>query len=273
MRTILVSGGNSGIGLEAARTFLAGGHRVIILGRDRRKGEEALSSFGKVAERAAFLPVDLSTHAGVRDAAGRVLAESERLDAVLHSTGVFTPNRDIRTADGLNLYFAVNYLSRYHLTQLLLPSLGASEHGRVVMMNPKVDPATRVELELFPDLDPFDYKRVGDQVSACNHHYAAYLASENPGIVTGVVNAGAVKTDILRLTPWHMRGIARVMGPFFFNSVTESAHNAVEACLRDNVPSATYWEKPGDFDHRRPIVVDAATTAGVIGFSEAITGA
>lgn len=42
MHTILVSGGNSGIGLRAAREFLARGHRVVLLGRDRRKGEDAI---------------------------------------------------------------------------------------------------------------------------------------------------------------------------------------------------------------------------------------
>ncbi|MGV9385504.1 SDR family NAD(P)-dependent oxidoreductase [Nonomuraea sp. NPDC003707] len=133
MASIIVSGGNSGIGLQAARDLLARGHRVVLLGRDPRKGQQALASFGNAAERASFLAVDLSTHAGARQAAQRVLAETDHVDALLHTTGVMTPT-DVRTADGLNLFFAVNYLSRYHLTQLLLPALRRAEHGRVLMM-------------------------------------------------------------------------------------------------------------------------------------------
>ena len=72
MKNILVSGGNSGIGLEAARELLAEGHRVVILGRNPRKGEESIRSFGEAADRASFLTVELSTHDGVREAAQRL---------------------------------------------------------------------------------------------------------------------------------------------------------------------------------------------------------
>ncbi|MCO6007726.1 SDR family NAD(P)-dependent oxidoreductase [Actinoallomurus purpureus] len=122
MKTILIAGGNSGIGLQAARDLLADGHRLILLGRDPRKGEAALASFGTAGDRASFLAADLPTHDGVRDAAQRVLGQHDRIDALVHTTGVFT-FQESRTADGLHPFFAVNYLSRYHLTQLLLPAL------------------------------------------------------------------------------------------------------------------------------------------------------
>lgn len=46
MKTFVIAGGNSGIGLQAARELITAGHRVVILGRDKRKGAEALESFG-----------------------------------------------------------------------------------------------------------------------------------------------------------------------------------------------------------------------------------
>jgi NAD(P)-dependent dehydrogenase (short-subunit alcohol dehydrogenase family) len=272
MKSILVSGGNSGIGLQAAREFLARGHRVVILGRDQRKGGEALASFGKMSERASFLPVDLSTHAGVREAAKRILLEHDRFDAVLHTTGVFTP-KDIRTTDGLNLFFAVNYLSRYHLTQLLLPALRRAERGRVVMMTSKVPVSTTVDLNLFPRFEPFDLGRMSKPIQVANHHYAAHLARSEPRLLAGVVNAGGANTDILRMMPWYMRAIAPVVIPLFFNSVAESAHNAVEACMRDDWNAPTYWGKPGDFERRTPIEFDESTTRHIIEASRELTGA
>lgn len=272
MKTILIAGGNSGIGLQAAREFLQRGHKVVLLGRSKHKGKEALASFGKAAERASFFSVDLSTHAGVRDAAKRILAENDHFDVILHSTGVFMPNKDIRTSNNLNMIFAVNYLSRYHLTQLLLPALLKSKQGHVVMMIPKISPTTKIEVESFPELLPFSDKRFGDQISACNHHYAVHLAKKYPGLIAGVVNAGWVKTDILRETPRFMRVMAKIMTPLFFDSIEEAAHNPVEACLRDDLPAATYWEKPGKFDSQTPIVVDNPTTHGIITFSQKITG-
>jgi NAD(P)-dependent dehydrogenase (short-subunit alcohol dehydrogenase family) len=272
MKSILVSGGNSGIGLQAAREFLSRGHRVVILGRDRQKGEEAVASFGDVGKRATFLSVDLSTHAGVRDAAKRILAENDLFDAVLHTTGVFT-SKDVRTADGLHVLFAVNYLSRYHLTQLLLPALRRAKSSRVVMMTADVPVATPIDLRLFPKFEPFDLNRMRKPIQVANHHYAAYLSRKEPGIMAGVVNAGGANTDILRLMPWYVRVIAPVVVPLFFNSVSESAHNAVEACLREDWTVPTYWGKPGNFERRTPIVLDESVTRQVKDASRQLTGA
>jgi NAD(P)-dependent dehydrogenase (short-subunit alcohol dehydrogenase family) len=270
-KTILISGGNSGIGLQAARDFLARGHRVVLLGRDAKKGEEALASFGAARTRAAFHSVDLSTHVGVRAAAARVLDENDTFEAVLHSTGVFT-NKDVRTSDGLHVLFAVNYLSRYHLTQLLLPALRRAERARVVMMTASVPVSTKIDLHDFPRYEPFHFAQARLPIQVANHHYAAHLAKAEPGLLAGVVNAGAAKTDILRMMPWAMRAVAAVVGPLFFSTVAESALNAEEACLGDEWLPATYWDKPGSFDRRTPIVFDEAVTQKVIEASRALTG-
>ena len=272
MKSILVSGGNSGIGLVAAREFVARGHRVVLLGRDPNKGKEALASLGDARNRASFFAVDLSTHDGVREAAKRVLAENDSFDAVLHSTGVFT-TEDVRTADGLNLFFAVNYLSRYHLTQLLLPALRRVERARVVMITASVPVSTPIDVRQFPSFEPFNLLRMRLPIQVANHHYAAHLSRSEPGLLAGVINAGSAKTEILRSMPWYMRAIATVVVPIFFNSVAESAHNAVEACLRDDWAAATYWEKPGNFNHRTPIVLDESVTRRVIHVSREIAGA
>ncbi|MFC4497918.1 MULTISPECIES: SDR family NAD(P)-dependent oxidoreductase [Streptomyces] len=272
MHTILVSGGNSGIGLRAAREFLARGHRVVLLGRDRRKGEDAIASFGDTADRASFLSVDLSTHDGVRDAARHVLAEHDRFDALLHSTGLLT-FKELRTADGLHPFFSVNYLSRYHLTQLLLPALRRAERARVVMMTASIPPSTQADYQRFPTFAPFSFRHDREAIQLANHHYAAHLARTEPAILAGVVNAGAAKTDILRMSPWYMRAAAKVTGPLFFDSVDTSAHNVVEAGLGTDWPAATYWPKPGNFERRTPITLDESTTHRVMGISRDITGA
>src|SRR4029077_11733638 len=116
-------------------------------------------ALGDARNRASFVAVDLSTHDGVREAAKRVLAENDSFDAVLHSTGVFT-TRDVRTVDGLNLFFAVNYLSRYHLTQLLLPALRRVERARVVMFTASVPVSTPIDVRQFPRFEPFNFGRM-----------------------------------------------------------------------------------------------------------------
>ncbi|MEV0891676.1 SDR family NAD(P)-dependent oxidoreductase [Promicromonospora sp. NPDC050262] len=269
MSTILIAGGNSGIGLQAAHDLSEQGHRLVLLGRDPAKGAQALASLGTGA---SFHAVDLSTHAGVRDAARVVLDQYDHLDAALHTTGVMTPG-DVRTPDGLSLFFAVNYLSRYHLTQLLLPALRKAEQARVVMMTARIAPTTPVDQDLFPRFEQFDFASMRAQVQVANHHYAAHLARTEPGVLAGVVNAGAAQTDIFRTLPWYMRAVATLAVPVFYGSVGKAAHNAVQAAGRNDWRAPTYWDKPGRFDQRTPIDLDTATTSHVMNTSGELTSA
>ncbi|MEE1791522.1 SDR family NAD(P)-dependent oxidoreductase [Streptomyces sp. BE308] len=273
MKTILIAGGNSGIGLRAARDLLGHGHRLVLLGRDPRKGEAALASFGAAADRASFVAGDLSTHEGVRDAASRVLAKHDRLDALVHTTGVFT-FEESRTADGLHPFFAINYLSRYHLTQLLLPALRKAEQSAVLMMTAAIPPTDEMDFARFPEFAPFSLGRDRKAVQLANHHYAAHLARTEPGLAPGVVNAGSAKTDIMRVAPWYMRAAMKVFGPLALDSVETSAHNVVEAVRHDTWHSTpVYWGKPGRFDQRTPITLNATTTKHLMDTSRELTGA
>ncbi len=74
---------------QAAREVLTEGHCVILLGRDERKNNEAIESFGTARDRARFLSVDLLTHESVRDAARKVNELTGRIDGIVHSAAVF----------------------------------------------------------------------------------------------------------------------------------------------------------------------------------------
>ncbi|MFE4687110.1 SDR family NAD(P)-dependent oxidoreductase [Streptomyces sp. NPDC056721] len=272
MKTVLIAGGNSGIGLQAARDLLADGHRVVLMGRDPRKGEAALASFGNHADRASFVAADLSTHDGVRDAARRILDRHDGIDALVHSTGVLTL-QESRTTDGLHPFFAVNYLSRYHLTQLLLPVLRQAERPVVVMMTAAIPPTDDTDVARFPEFTAFNFGRDRKAVQLGNHHYAAHLTGTEPGLAAAVVNAGAAKTDIMRIAPWYMRAGTKILGPLIFDSVETSAHNVVEAVRRDDWQTPAYWGKPGSFEQRTPIVLDTTDTRRLMDVSRTLTGA
>ncbi|MEV6594577.1 SDR family NAD(P)-dependent oxidoreductase [Streptomyces acidicola] len=272
MKTILIAGGNSGIGRQAAADVLARGHRVILLGRSQTKGEATLAALGAAAERASFLAADLSTHDGVRDAARRILDTHDLLDTVLHTTGVLT-TEESRTTDGLHPFFAVNYLSRYHLTQLLLPALRSSRQPRVVMMTAAVAPTDDADFGRFPRFESFSFGRDRKPVQLANHHYAAHLTRTESGLAAAVVNAGSPKTDILRAAPASMRIGAKILGPLIFDSIEKAAHNPVEATLRDDWEAPGYWGKPGSFDQRTPITLGATTTQHLMDTSRTLTDA
>ncbi|MET8416849.1 hypothetical protein ACWD7C_35195 [Streptomyces sp. NPDC005134] len=88
-----------------------------------------------------------------------------------------------------------------------------------------------------------------------------------------MVNAGAVKTDILRIAPWYMRAGAKILGPLLFDSVETSAHNIVEATRRDDWQTPLYRGKPGSFEQHTPITLDTVTTQRLMETSLTLTGA
>ena len=272
MKTIVVSGGNSGIGFEAVRQLTALGHHVVMLGRDEKKGRVAAAGLTGNSGKAEFLAVDLSTHDGVRSAAATLLSAHERIDVLLHTSGVLMM-KDLRTTDGLHPFFAVNFLSRYHLTQRLLPSLRKSESPRVIFMTSNVPLDTKIDFALFPRFSPFVFSKMSMPIQIGNHHYAAHLRDTEKWLLAGVVNPGAARTGIWREAALWARLFAAVLGPFLFDSVASSAKNPVELSVADHWPSGSYWLKVGKIEQVTPIVLDSRDTERVIAICRELTGA
>jgi NAD(P)-dependent dehydrogenase (short-subunit alcohol dehydrogenase family) len=192
VKTIVVNGGTSGIGLAAAREFLARGHHVVILGRNDLSRRERDMAFGEASSRATILTADLSSQAGVRDIA-RVLVNMGSIDAVLHTAGVVLLE-DRRTTDTLSLALSINYLARYHLTQMLLPALRLSERPHVVMMTARVEPSFAIDFGQFPDFASCKFPASTDNMWIANYHYAAHLVRSEPRLLAGIVHPGRFGT-------------------------------------------------------------------------------
>jgi NAD(P)-dependent dehydrogenase (short-subunit alcohol dehydrogenase family) len=267
MKTIVISGGNSGIGLEAARQLVGKGHRVVLLGRDAEKGKRAVEMLG---EQATFLPSDLSTHAGVRAAAEAILAQHPRIDALLQGAGVLTTD-DKRTADDLHVVFAVNYLSRYHLAERLLPSLRAAK-GAIVLLVAPVSLKTKIDFDVFPRFKPFRGLRSLPSVQIANYYFVAHLAKAAPEVRAAAVNVGLVQTEIMRAMPGFMRFMFSTVGRLASIPVERSAQNAVELCLSDDWASGVYLPKPGKRDVVTPLEFDPAIVDRVVAASRELTG-
>jgi NAD(P)-dependent dehydrogenase (short-subunit alcohol dehydrogenase family) len=118
---ILVTGSTDGLGRRVAAELAARGASVLVHGRDPDKVDDAAREVG--AE--AGLVADLADLDQVR----RLADEAGELDTLVNNAGLIEPERR-ESADGLELAFAVNYLSHFLLTELLLPRL--REPARIV---------------------------------------------------------------------------------------------------------------------------------------------
>ena len=131
--TILVTGATDGLGRRVARELAAKGTTVLLHGRSPERLEATLEELrGQTStEKVGSYVADLSSLAAVRDLADRILSEYDRLDVLVNNAGIIVQERK-ESEDGYELTFAVNYLSHFLLTSLLLPLLKSSAPARVV---------------------------------------------------------------------------------------------------------------------------------------------
>lgn len=131
-KTYVVTGGNGGLGLEAAKILAGKGARVVLTARSADKAKDAIAAIRGVAPDAAvaFVPLDLSDLDSV-DAAAKALREAcPRIDAVINNAGVMQPPLK-RTREGFELQLATNHLGHFRLDARLFDVLEASG-GRIV---------------------------------------------------------------------------------------------------------------------------------------------
>ncbi|WP_299957251.1 oxidoreductase [uncultured Modestobacter sp.] len=135
-RTAVVTGANSGLGLETARALAAAGARVVLAVRDLDRGARAAADLpGEVEVRR----LDLADLASVREFAA---AWSGDLDVLVNNAGIMHVPAG-RTADGFELQFGTNHLGHFALTALLLPHVT----DRVVTVSSMLHRAGRIELD------------------------------------------------------------------------------------------------------------------------------
>lgn len=214
-RTALVTGGTDGIGREVARALSRQGIRTIIVGRDARKGQSvqaelrASSPNGQVY----FLAADLSLVKEALRLGQEVIARSEGLHYLVHGAGVVLGRR-ILTAEGVEANFATNFLSRFVLTQQLLPLLQKTGTDDLASRIVILAGAARSGTIFFDDVNlthNFGILNTVGQFCRANDVFtveqARQLASSRgaPRVTITCLKIGVVKTNIRRTFPLWMR--------------------------------------------------------------------
>lgn len=133
-RIILVTGSTGGLGREVALTLAEPGVHLIVHGRDRERGLEVVDEVTAAGATATFYSADLATMDAVRGLGEALLRDYPHLDVLVNNAGIWLSGDDERylTDDGYELSFAVNYLSGFLLTHLLLPIIPDGPDSRIV---------------------------------------------------------------------------------------------------------------------------------------------
>jgi NAD(P)-dependent dehydrogenase (short-subunit alcohol dehydrogenase family) len=140
-KTIIVTGANSGIG-KAASIQLAGmGAYVVMMCRNRERGEQAVRDVKSAAksDKVELILVDMASQESVRAAVSEFLGKHSTLDVLIHNAANFdhTQKKPVIGADGVETVFATNHVNIFLMTDLLMDTLKKSSPSRIITVASK----------------------------------------------------------------------------------------------------------------------------------------
>lgn len=243
LRTILLTGANTGIGRATAMALARAGASLYLAGRSEERHRDVLAAIRSGGGRASFLPLDLGSLSSVRELAARFTALGEPLHVLVNNAGIAGAHG--LTTDGFELAFGVNHLGHFLLTELLLEVLQRSAPSRIVnVASVAHEDVQRLEWDTLrrptrtlTGLQEYAVSKL------CNVLHARELSRrlEGTGVTTYSLHPGVVASDIWRRVPW---GVRHVMTRFM-DSTEAGAATPVHCATSDEVArqSGLYYVK------------------------------
>ena len=198
-KTCVITGANSGIGLETARGLARLGARVVLVCRDRQRGEaarqELIAATGNGQIR--LLVADLASLEDVRRLADQIEAGCPRLDVLIHNAGLMTRQRLV-SVDGFEMQLTVHHLAPFLLTELLLDRLRSSAPARVIMVSSMLHKWARIHFNDLQCQRKYSMVRAYGQSKLAMLYYTYELAERlrGSGVTVNALHPGAVATNI-----------------------------------------------------------------------------
>ncbi|XP_014363990.2 retinol dehydrogenase 11-like [Papilio machaon] len=233
-KTALVTGGNSGIGLETARDLAGRGARVIIACRNEEKSKQAVADIIATTgnNNVEYRHLNLCKFSSVREFADDFNKTEDRLDFLVNNAGCAGLPLKI-SDDGFDLVLQTNHFGPFLLTNLLMDKLIASKPSRIVIVSSFLHNFGRLDIN---DLGEVNMKgRYFNKYSnskLCNLLWTKALAKRLPNEVTvNALHPGFVRTDIFkRLHPFVQKFI-RFITTLMFKDSKEGAQTSIHLCV------------------------------------------
>jgi NAD(P)-dependent dehydrogenase (short-subunit alcohol dehydrogenase family) len=206
-KIILITGSTDGIGKQTALDLAEMGASVIVHGRDPERTKNVAAEIKESTGNPSidFFVADFSSLAEVKRFSNQIHEKYDRLDVLINNAGVYMKQREL-SEDGFEMTFAVNHLSHFLLSLLLLNLLKNPTHSRIINV---ASMAHAHEL----DFDNLQAEKFFDGYTAyslsklCNILFSYELARhlENTGVTVNCLHPGVIKTKLLRVG-WGMGG-------------------------------------------------------------------
>src|SRR5579872_5759514 len=194
----IVTGANSGIGKATALALAQMGATVVMVCRDRARGEEARSEITTKSGNNAvdLLLADLSSQQSILQLVENFQHHYTHLHVLINNAGAAFTGRRRETADGLEMTFAVNYLAPFLLTNLLLDMLEVSVPARIVNVSSNSHEAGYIQMDDLQEEKHYRSMRVYGQSKLAVVLFTYELARrlQRTGVTANCLHPGFVAT-------------------------------------------------------------------------------
>jgi NAD(P)-dependent dehydrogenase (short-subunit alcohol dehydrogenase family) len=198
-RTCLITGASSGIGRATAIELARMGATLVLVCRDRSRGEAALAEVQRNARGggAQLMLADLASQESIRALAREYLATQRPLHVLINNAGVVNTRRSL-TIDGIETVFAVNHLAYFLLTHLLLERLRASTPARIVNVASEAHKFGALDFDDLGGERRYRPMRIYGQSKLANILFTYELARrlDGTGVTVNCLHPGAVATGL-----------------------------------------------------------------------------
>lgn len=256
-KTYLITGGNSGIGFEAAKYLGEAGGDVIIAARNREKGERAVKALRKsVSGSVELVDLDLSDLSSIRAANEQVRGLTGKLDALINNAGIMqTP--ELQTADGFELQLGTNHLGHFLLSGLLFDLVRAAE-GRIVTVSSIAHKFGRMYLDDLMMTKNYSPMFAYGQSKLANMLFALELdrrlAAAGSSVTSYACHPGYSDTSLQSTGPKGMWNAAyKVMNPMLAQPASKGAIPTVLCAAGEEALPGGYYGPTGIGEARGPV--------------------
>lgn len=240
--TVIITGGNTGIGKETAIDLANRKARVIIACRSEEKGKKAEVDIRRESgsSNVHFRQLDLASFASIKKFAKEVLSEESRIDILINNAGVmFCPY--IKTEDGYETQFGVNHLGHFLLTNLLLDKIKQAPEGRIISVSSLAHTfAPKLDLDTINSEAHYSYINAYSKSKLANVLFTKALAKRLSGtnVTANSLHPGGVDTELQRHS-MPVLVMKFLFGWLFFKTAKQGAQTTIHVAVSEDVKGVT----------------------------------
>jgi NAD(P)-dependent dehydrogenase (short-subunit alcohol dehydrogenase family) len=235
-KTVVITGGTSGIGKATVVGLAQLGAQVAITGRDTARVEVVAEEIGQEGIPVHTFVADLSNMTEVRRLADELLLRLPRIDVLINNVGGYWNTRHV-TADGLEHTFALNHLAPFLLTNLLLERLQDGDSGRVVTVASNMQAIGRIDFDDLQSERGYSGGRAYNQSKLANVLFTYELARRTQGtnVTANALHPGVVNTSFGAEDPAHLQRLMAPVMRLFMKSPKDGAATSIHVASSPSI--------------------------------------